>query len=367
MGKYDELLERIYTDVDDPASFSSVDKLYKRARKDAPNISINDVRTFLRKQVTYTLHRPYRKRFVRNKTIANDIDYQWQADLADLAHLAKANDNSRYLLTVIDVFSRYAWAIPVSKKTGLLVRDAFKSIFDAGRKPKHLQTDKGKEFFNKEVSQLLRENEVNHFATNSDQKAALAERFNRTLKARMSRYLHHKNTHWYIDILPSLVSGYNSSTHRAIGCAPAMVNPSESANLWRRQYGREMATGPGPSASITPNSVVRISKVKGIFEKGDTPNWTEEMFRVVRDRPAPGGQRVYKLEDWEGEPVEGQFYEQEVQAIEPSDLLYVERVIRKRKVGRRTDCFVKWRGWPAKFNRWINEKELIKVDGGEPE
>ena len=365
MGEYDKLLDRIYTDPNEPSSFSSIVKLYDRARQESPNITINDVRKFLRKQVTYTLHRPYRKHFVRNKTVAQSIDYQWQADLADLVHLAAANDKSRYILTVIDVFSRYAWAIPVSKKTGVLVRDAFKSIFDSGRIPKNLQTDRGKEFFNKEVAELLKSHGMNHFATNSDQKAALAERFNRTLKMRMSKYLHHNNTHRYLDILPTLISGYNSSVHRSIGLAPAQVTLENSNKLWQRQYGQELARG--PTSQLDPNTVVRISKVKGVFEKGDTPNWTEEMFRLVRGRPGLGRQRVYKLEDWHGEPIEGQFYEQEVQAIEPTDLLYVERVIRKRKVGKRTDCLVKWRGWPDKFNRWIDERELIKINGGEPE
>ena len=362
MGKFDELLKRIYYSVDDPAGFASIAKLYRRAREEAPTISNADVRQFLRAQPTYTLHRPYRKRFARNKTLAQDIDFQWQADLADLPDHAAANDDSRYILTIVDVFSRYAWAVPVAKKSGPRVRDAFAQVFASGRKPQHLQTDKGKEFFNKDVQALMRLHGVKHFASNSDQKAALVERFNRTLKQRMEGYTSYNNTRRYLEILPRLLAAYNSSTHRSLGMSPAQVSKENASALWRRQYGSEVAraTTPGLSAR-TP---VRLSKVKALFEKGTTPNSTEEMFRIVRQRPGPGGRRVYKLEDWRGESIEGQFYEQEVQQIEPSDLIYVERVIRTRKRGRLTESLIKWRGWPAKFNSWINQKELVKLNVG---
>ena len=361
MPQWDEVLKRIYFAADDPGGLSSVQNLYRRARAELPDISLADVREFLSTQPAYTLHRPYRKRFRRNPTFAQGIDYQWQADLADLEELSKANDRSRYLLTVIDVFSRYAWAVPAAKKTGAIVRDALREVFhQAGaRRPKHLHTDKGKEFFNKEVQELLRAEGVHHFASESDQKAALVERFNRTLKLRMAHYLTGANTMRYIDILPKLLSGYNASLHRSIGMAPRDVTKDKEAELWRKLYGRVAGDTPTTPTS-SPRAVVRLSKVKGVVEKGHHPNWTEEMFRVLRHVKRPGRKGVYKLEDWAGEPIEGQFYEEEVQQVEPGDLFFIEREIRKRRVNGRREVLVKWRGWPDKFNSWIDEKEVVE-------
>ena len=96
-----------------------------------------------------------------------------------------------------------------------------------------------------------------------------------------------------------------------------------------------------------------------MFEKGHHPNWTEEMFRVIR-HDKRGSRGVYKLEDWAGEPIEGQFYEDEVQQVEPGDLFIIERELRKRTVNGRKGVLVKWRGWPSKFNSWIDAKELIQ-------
>ncbi|KAF0096631.1 MAG: putative uncharacterized transposon-derived protein F54H12.3-like, partial [bacterium] len=239
MPQWDELLKRIYYAADEAGGLSSVRNLYKQARAEQPSIRLADVRAFLSAQPAYTLHRPYRKRFKRNLTVAQGIDYQWQADLADLDELQKANDQSRYLLTVIDVFSRYAWVVPVARKTGAAVRDALREVFRVAgtRRPKHLHTDKGKEFFNREVAALLRAENVHHFASESDQKAALVERFNRTLKLRMAHYLTGANTMRYIDVLPKLLSGYNASRHRSIGMAPKDVTKAMEPELWRKLYG----------------------------------------------------------------------------------------------------------------------------------
>ena len=361
MPKWDDVLKRIYFAADDPGGLSSAHNLYKRARTELPDISLADVREFLSGQPAYTLHRAYHKRYRRNQTIAQGIDYQWQADLADLDELSKANDGSRYLLTVIDVFSRYAWAVPIAKKSGVAVREAFRELFrQAGaRRPKHLQTDKGKEFFNRDVQELLREEKVHHFASESDQKAALVERFNRTLKLRMAHYLTGANSLRYIDVLPKLLSGYNASTHRSIGMAPRDVTKAKEAELWRKLYGSAVA-GTLSTPSSSPRAVVRISKVKGVFEKGHHPNWTEEMFRVLRHVKRSGTRGVYKLEDWMGEPIEGQFYEDEVQEVEPSDLFFIESVLQRRTVGGEKQVLVKWRGWPKKFNTWIDAKELVQ-------
>ena len=106
------------------------------------------------------------------------IDTQWQADLADLSNLSKSNDKHRYLLCIIDVFSKYAWVVPIKDKNGKTLVIAFKSVLKRGRSPKSLQTDKGTEFKNKEFQNFLKTKKTHFFTTeNPETKASIVERF----------------------------------------------------------------------------------------------------------------------------------------------------------------------------------------------
>ena len=173
-----------------------------------PDITRDAVRDFLSRQRAYTLHKPARRHFIRNRTYVGKIDKQWQADLADMVGLTRDNGGNRYILTVIDIFSKYAWAVPVKNKDGKSVRDAFKLVLASAepRTPERLQTDKGKEFFNREFTDLMRNNGIQHFASESDQKAAVVERFNRTLKTRIWTYLSAKRTKKWADVLPAILT-----------------------------------------------------------------------------------------------------------------------------------------------------------------
>ena len=152
------------------------------------------------------------------------IDTQWQADLADLSKLSKSNDKHRYLLCTIDVFSKYAWVVPIKDKTGKTLVIAFKSVLKSGRWPNILQTDKGAELKNKEFQNFLKTRKIHFFTTeNPKTKANIVERFQRTLKTRMWKYFTHNRTLRYVDILPKLVHGYNHAYHRSIKCAPVSV------------------------------------------------------------------------------------------------------------------------------------------------
>jgi hypothetical protein len=132
------------------------------------------------------LHKQIRRRFKRRPTITGGIDQQFQADLIDMKALRKDNNGVSYLVTCIDVFSKYAWAIPIKTKTrkALVVSKIF-----ATRKPINFQTDKGCKFVNKTFLKFLKEEGVHFFTTeNEDVKASIVERFNRTLKEKMWRY-----------------------------------------------------------------------------------------------------------------------------------------------------------------------------------
>ena len=157
LNKKDKTLEAIYHTPLNPGSFGSVARLYKAAQEAGhTQISKIDVIKYLRKTDSYTLHRPHRIHFLRSKTIVSGIDKQWQADLADLSELSEENDGNRYILTVIDCFSKYAWAIPIKRKDAKTLEQAFTHLFTISepRVPDRLQTDKGLEFYNPRMKAL---------------------------------------------------------------------------------------------------------------------------------------------------------------------------------------------------------------------
>jgi transposase InsO family protein len=147
------------------------------------------------------------------------IDHQWQPDLVDLGKLASYNKGFKYLLTCIDVLSRYAWVVPLKNKTGKTLKEAFQVIFKSGRQPIRLQTDKGTEFTNRVFQKFLKENDVHFFTTyNEETKASIVERFNRTLKTKMWKYFTHRETIIYIDVLSEMVESYGAPKYRHTTC-----------------------------------------------------------------------------------------------------------------------------------------------------
>ena len=470
-------LEKIYLSPEDPGSLGGVEQLYKSAReRQLPGLTRNAVEEFLNGVPAYSLHRVARKKFPRLRTYAQGIDDQWQADLVDMGvQFARANRGMRYLLTCIDVFSKYAWVVPVKQKSSQAMKMAFEELFKqaTGRVPHRLQTDKGKEFLNGPVQRLLSEDfKVHHYYSWSDKKAAIVERFNRTLKEHMWRYFTQEQTNRYLEVLPKLVNAYNHRVHRSIGMSPHDVRKEDEQAIAKRLYGVRSggstsgkkvenpapkrrqpkrqalglpggAAGAGAGAGSHPASnqahpassppppppvmmpvanddddddanesdkeklrtlgdvgasnggMVRISNLKGLFEKGYMPNWSEEDFRVreavyhpnlnstsSRKPPASGkkvssssnnnnnNNIVYKLEDKEGESIQGTWYQKEIQPIRSNRYL-IERVIRRRPIkktitGSSTDknereCLVKWKGWPNKYNTWIPESDLTSA------
>ena len=119
---------------------------------------------WLEMQPTYTLHKPTRKKYPRNKVLVSHIDEQWAIDLADMQSLAKYNDGYKYLLNCIDVFSKYAWSVPIKNKTGKAIVEAFQKILKQGRRPEKVQSDAGKEFVNVHFQNMLKINYIDFFS-----------------------------------------------------------------------------------------------------------------------------------------------------------------------------------------------------------
>ena len=311
-------------------------------------------------QDTYTLHKPARRNFKRNRVIVGGIDEQWQMDLADMQSLKQYNDGYRYLLVCIEVFSKYAWIVPIKSKTGPDLVEAFKVILSSGRKPHKIMTDQGTEFFNKSFQTLLKNEDIQLFNTFNETKASIVERVIRTFKTKMWRYFTAKKTMRYLDMLPDLVYSYNHSEHRSIGRPPALVNLENEDEVFRTLYRNVLDNVQPVKYKFKIGDQVRISKIKRKFEKGYLPNYSKEIFTV--SKKVPRNPPVYKLKDYDGEELKGTFYDKELQKVIKHDDMYeVEKILKKRGKGKNVQYLVKWSGYPDKFNSWVSASEINKV------
>ena len=359
-------LAEIYHSPGDPGSLGGAERLFRRAKElHIPGVTRQSVREYLKGEQAYTLHRPRRRHFERNPTYVAGIDAQWQADLCDMQALSRQNGGDRYILTVIDIFSKYAWAVPVKRKDAADVAAAFSEVLrkSAPRQPRRLQTDKGKEFFNKDFSALMNRHGIQHFASESDQKAAVVERFNRTIKTRLWTYMSDRGTVRWNDVLQQLVDAYNQSPHRSIGMRPSEVEKKDEARLWVRLYGDGDTQRKAAAGAISDGAKVRISSVKGVFEKGYMPNWSKEHFLVAPLPPKHKGSRrpLYKLKDSANEELKGSWYREELQLIS-NNQYRIEKVLQRRTLADGTkERLVHWEGWPDKFNTWVKESDLYNV------
>ena len=267
-------------------------------------------------------------------------------------------------LLLLIFFLRHAWAVPTKTKNAKDITKAFNLILQQSqRKPKVLQTDNGKEFENRDFQHMLNEHEIRFFTVKSHFKAAVVERFNRTLKSKMWRYFTHTGRHRWLEVLPQLLQSYNSSVHRSIGMPPNQVNAENEMELWEKQQAkgpqqvtqRDVVHPPNHLLLVVGDSV-RISKSKHIFEKGYLPNWTEEIFTITRVIRTPkidaayAGPLQYKIKDYNNEEVDGSFYGFELQKVKPPELYRVEEVLRERTVRGQRQYFVKWMGYGPEFN-----------------
>ena len=317
----DEYLTQVYYNPKRSGGLGGVERLYRDVKKEGKyDISRAQLKKWLMKQNTYTLHKPARRHYKRNRVIVGGIDELWQMDLADMQAIATENDGYRYLLVCIDVFSKFVWVIPLKTKTGPALVTAFKKILESGRK---------------------------------------SVRVIRTLKTRMWRYFTAKKTMRYIDVLQDLVDSYNKSKHRSIQKKPINVTQKNEREVWHTLYGEHEKKGP-VKYKFEIGDQVRISKMKRTFEKGYLPNFSKEIFTVSQQ--IPRDPPVYKLKDYDQEELSGTFYNEELQKVIKEDDVYeVEKILKSRGKGKNKEVFVKWLGYPAKFNSWIPASEVKDI------
>ena len=301
ISKLNEKLQQIY--YDPKQGFCGVEQLSKKT-----SMPKNITQKFLDKQELYTKYKPARKIFNRRKVIVHGVDEQWQLDLVEMINESRINHGFRYILTCIDVFSKYAWAIPIKRKTGNYIVEAFTKVFKT-RKPLKIQTDYGKEFFNKNVKQFLDKQRIHHFSTNSEMKACVIERFNRTLKEKLEKIFYEQGKRIWIDVLDNVIQNYNNTVHRSVKMTPIEASKKQNTSkVFQNLFNNYKECKP----KFKIGETVRLRKYKGIFEKGYKQNFTSEIFKIIKVLKDINGLYYYHVEDLNGENVEGTFYAEDL-------------------------------------------------------
>lgn len=300
----------------------------------------------IKKRVVEELHRSARVRFPRRRTILKGIDDLWQSDLIELIDYSKTNRGYKYILVVIDCFSKYLWTRPLKNKTGNEVSKAFQSILRSGKRvPNNLQTDGGREYYNDNFKKLLSDYNINHYSTYSVTKASMAERVIRTIKQKLFKLFSLYGKYIWYNILSKVTDDYNNAKHRTIGRAPSTVNSKSIENhLLRSVYNNVKVFQRG---KFKVSDVVRISKHKHIFRKGYLANWTTELFKINKIQATTP--ITYLLQDSDGMPIKGAFYEYELQKTKLPDVYLVEKILKRRG----DMSFVSWLGFDSSHNSWI--------------
>lgn len=355
-----------YVNPNHVIGFSGINTAYryanKRNRKNLKNI--------LSHVPTYVYHREAKRPKVYNPYILYRPRVLLQGDLIDMVARSKSNGGVKYILVVVDSFTRMCWAEPLPDKSASNVLKAFKKIYEKTGNFKRFMSDAGKEFLSSNFQEFLDKNEIQYVRGNPH--APHVERLNRTLQGKLFRYMTENETNSWVHVLEKIVSGYNNRHHRMIGMSPKqaeeMENRSELIRNVTEYYSKALKKR--KKANFKVGDIVSMQKDKSVFGKGYTQVFTDELFKIFKvhtNLPIP----MYTLIDYnhdlsESDPkiieeniVRGRFYENELQ-LANFDVFKVEKILKEQVKNGVKSVLVKWKGWPSKYNSWEPKTNIVR-------
>ena len=362
-----DYLQDKYYSLSGPTTFSGIEKLWRLIRKDKI-VSKFELRRWLKQQDAYTSFVPARRKFKRPKVISPYFGYMFGSDTAYFQHISDSNDGFKYVCVFIDYFTRFAYTFPLKTLTGVEMKQCLELLFKQ-YKPERLHTDSGTEYKNRTVSTYLRQNNVKHIVTGSDNKSAMSEAFIKRLKLNLYRYMFYKNKYRWVDVLEQFTKIYNESIHSAIKMSPKDAKNAERYVVWKNQFykppkrqNRPQKPLKGIPFRFNINDKVKISVAKTKFTREWNEKFTNETFRI-KSRKIMDGIPMYLLEDGTGDVIKGFFYEPEMtKVVVPNDKLYkIEKVLKQRTRRGRKEQLVKFQGFSNKYNEWIAVKDIEKI------
>ena len=257
----------------------------------------------LKQKIAKEIFSPVVKKFDRIQIQTHYKDECWSIDLIDRSSLAKYNKNYKFIFTIIDNHTKFAWAIPLKDKSGKSTTTAFKKLIETSkRKPEKVWSDRGKEFFNKTFLDFLKQNEIQIYSTHSDLKAVFVERFNRTLLDLIKEPMYIEGKACWLNHINSALDKYNNRVHTTTRMTPfeASNKPIDPPTFVNKPKQPKFQVG----------DYVRVPDKRNIYSKGYTTNWNRELFKIQKINPT--NPITYTLADENNEQIAGKYYEQEL-------------------------------------------------------
>jgi Integrase core domain len=313
---------------------------------------------------SYTLHREYKRPKYRNPFFIYSIREQIQMDLIDMRQKAADNDGVTFLMVAIDVFSKKAWVKTMRNKSAATSLTLIKQLVEEIAPPiKALFFDRGTEFKNQYVRQFLAEKNIKMIHPNSETKAAVVERFNRSFQDLIYRFLTEHETERYVDVLPQLIETYNNRGHRTLQFltpneAEKPENKAQVLSALNVYYSKIVSVKQRPKYVI--GETVRIKILADKMRRGYQPRFHPEHFKIIdinTRMPIP----MYFLQSLNtNEKISGGFYANELQPI-TGNIFKIEKVLKKQRIRGVNKLFVKWQGFDDTHNSWINASDVTRA------
>ena len=248
-------------------------------------------------------HKPIIRKFNKRKVYSQVKDNIWGVDLADMQSLSRKNKGIKYLRCAIDLYSKYAFVIPLKDKKGISIVNAFNKIIkQSNRKPNKIWVDQGGEFYNNVFEKWLSDNDINMYSTYNEGKSVVAERFIRKLKNNLYKNITATGKNVYYDVLDDVVNKYNNTKHSTIKMKP--IDVKNNKGVYIDEHNEK-------DSKFKVGDRVRISRYKNVFAKGYAPNWSSEIFIVNKINDTVP--YTYNLKDLNDEEIIGSFYDKELQ------------------------------------------------------
>ena len=224
--------------------------------------------------------KPPRKYYVTNKTDVYHIDDIWSLDILDLKDYGLENNRGyRYVLVIIDNFSKFGWTIPLKNKNAQTIKDSFENILiNSKRSPNLIETDRGKEFYNNIFQDFLNKNNIKLYYRNSSYGAVFAERFNRTIRDLLKKIVFEQGDAKWIDILPMITEQYNNRIHTSTKLSPKDASLKKNEGfVYKNLLDKRKKVKP----KYEMGDLIRTADLKKTFSKGDTTNWSYKLYKIT--------------------------------------------------------------------------------------
>ena len=352
-------LKKNYGKVGSIVSFLSPYKIYLFYNR---KIKLKEIKNFLESSESYSLLKHEQAVKIFNKTITFHWRDVLQVDLFYIDRLKDENDGVRFILTGVDVFTRFGFCEPLINKSAREVTNKLEIIFNRlGVLPKVVCSDKGSEFKNQYTETFLKKHKIKIFYAQTDPKAACVERLQKTFQLLIYKYLVEKETYRYIDVLQQLMRNYNETPHSFLeNLSPALAENPENwdrvSSAHSKHYARLRTKKIKPCFKI--GDIVRVSLIKSKFRRAYDISHSYQRY-IVHEIDKKHLVPLFILKNENDQILTGKFYGSQLQKINIET--YRSYPIKERKTKKGKEYLMRFIGYNEEYDQWLPANQLEKI------